>query len=266
MQRLLITGGAGKVATLLRPLIAGPERTVRLLDVVSPAVAEGEECILGSLTDPAVVRQAVEGVDAIIHLGGQSRESDARDVLESNMYGSYLLFEAAREAGIKRIVLASSNHAAGFHTRQTTALSPELPGRPDTVYGWSKVAMESLGSLYSDRFGMDVICLRIGLWFPTPPGLRGLAMWLSPADGARLVEASLSAPSPGFRIVWAISRNTRRWWSLAEGEALGYFPQDDAEEFADKLIAEHGEPDFANDPLLTRVGGQWCDIPLGVAY
>jgi uronate dehydrogenase len=113
---------------------------------------------------------------------------------------------------------------------------------------------------------MDVICLRIGLWFPKPPGLRGLAMWLSPADGNRLVEACLSAPSPGFRYVWAISRNTRRWWSLEEGEALGYHPQDDAEVYADELIAAHGEPDFETDPVLTRVGGQWCDVPLGAAY
>jgi uronate dehydrogenase len=82
----------------------------------------------------------------------------------------------------------------------------------------------------------------------------------------RLVEACLSTPDPGFRIVWGISANTRRWWSLAEGEAIGYFPKDDAEEFADQLIAQHGEPDFRDDPILTRAGGQWCDVPLGVSY
>jgi hypothetical protein len=76
----------------------------------------------------------------------------------------------------------------------------------------------------------------------------------------------LSAPSPGFRLVWGISRNTRRWWSLEEGEALGYFPKDDAEDFAAELIAKHGEPSFDTDPILTRVGGQWCDVALGAAY
>jgi hypothetical protein len=134
------------------------------------------------------------------------------------------------------------------------------------LYGWSKMAAEGIGRLYADRFGFDVICLRIGLWFPTPPGLRGLALWLSPDDGARLVEACLSAESPGFRVVWGISRNTRRWWSLAEGEAIGYHPKDDAERFAAEYIAEHGQPDFAGDPVLNRVGGQWCDVALGVAY
>lgn len=267
-QRILITGGAGKVATLLRPRIARPGRIIRLFDLNEPADPGDEEVIVGSLTDPAAVSQAVEGVDAIVHLGGQSRESGFRDVLESNLLGTYNLFEAAQHGGITRVVLASSNHAAGFHTRPASGepLPAEVPGRADTLYGWSKVGMEALGRLYADRYGFDVICLRIGLWFPTPPGLRGLAMWLSPDDGARLVEACLAAPSPGFRIVWGISRNTRRWWSLAEGEAIGYHPRDDAEDHAEKLIAEHGEPDFHDDPVLNRAGGQWCDVPLGRSY
>jgi hypothetical protein len=91
-------------------------------------------------------------------------------------------------------------------------------------------------------------------------------MWLSPDDGARLVEACLATQARGFRIVWGISRNTRRWWSLAEGEAIGYEPKDDAEEYAEQLIAEHGAADFSADPLLNRVGGQWCDVPLGESY
>ncbi|WP_212823773.1 NAD(P)-dependent oxidoreductase [Catellatospora sp. TT07R-123] len=276
MERILITGGAGKVATLLRTGMRRPDRVLRLLDIRPPAPLPDdgggarEEVVIGSLTDPHVLADALRGVDAVVHLGGQSRESDVRDVLESNMFGTYQLLEAARAAGVNRLVLASSNHAAGFQDRGQTGadglLPADLPGRPDTLYGWSKVAMESCGQLYADRFGMDVVCLRIGLWFPKPPGLRGLALWLSPDDGVRLVEACLTVPSPGFRIVWGISRNTRRWWSLAEGEALGYHPVDDAEVFAQELIAQHGEPDFDKDPVLTRVGGQWCEIPLGVAY
>jgi uronate dehydrogenase len=206
-------------------------------------------------------------VDAIVHLGGQSKEADAEEVLRVNGYGTYCLLEGARQNGIKRIVLASSSHAAGFHVRDDAkypdGMPADLPPRPDTLYGWSKVAVEGIGRLYVERFGMDVICLRIGLWFPTPPQLRGLANWLSPDDGARLIEACVSAESPGFRLVWGVSRNTRRWWSLAEGEAIGYFPKDDAEIFAAERIAEFGEPDFAGDPELNRVGGWWCDYPLG---
>ncbi|WP_431880398.1 NAD-dependent epimerase/dehydratase family protein, partial [Micromonospora marina] len=270
-ERILITGGAGKVATLLRPLLARPGRTLRLLDVSKPEPAAepaegGEEVVIASVDDLDAMVEACRDVDAVIHLGGQSREAGVEEVLRLNAYGTYCVLEAARRAGVNRVVLASSNHAAGFHRRQDApagGLPADVPGRPDTLYGWSKVAAEAAGQLYADRFGMDVICLRIGLWFPRPPGLRGLALWLSPDDGARLVEACLAADSPGYRIVWGVSRNTRRWWSLAEGEAIGYHPVDDAETYADELVAAHGEPDFDTDPVLDRVGGQWCEVPLG---
>jgi hypothetical protein len=122
-------------------------------------------------------------------------------------------------------------------------------------------ANEALGRLYHDRFGMEVICLRIGTWFEKPGSARGLATWMSPDDGARLVEASLATRDPGFRIVWGISRNTRRWWSLAEGEAIGYHPVDDAEKFASEYL-NGAEPDLI-DPVHHLLGGQFCAIPLG---
>jgi nucleoside-diphosphate-sugar epimerase len=268
-QRILITGGAGKVATSLRTRLAAEGRTLRLFDLIRPAGLDGtgsEEVVLASLADPDAVLAACDGVDAIVHLGGQSKEADAGDVLRANAYGTYNLLEAARKLGISRVMIASSTHAAGFHARDDErypdGMPADLPPRPDTLYGWSKAAMEALARLYVDRFGLDIICVRVGLWFPTPPQTRGLATWLSPDDGARLVEAALTAPSPGFRIVWGVSRNTRRWWSLAEGEAIGYYPKDDAEVFAAERIAEFGEPDFAGDPELNRVGGWWCDWPL----
>jgi uronate dehydrogenase len=269
-QRILITGGSGKVATSLRPRLASEGRTLRLLDIVAPRPVDGagaEEVVVASLDDLDAVVEACEGVDAIVHLGGQSKEADAEEVLRVNGYGTYCLLEGARRNGVRRVVLASSSHAAGFHIRDDAAypdgLPADLPPRPDTLYGWSKVAVEGIGRLYVDRFGLDVICLRIGLWFPTPPQLRGLANWLSPDDGARLIEACVSTDQTGFHIVWGVSRNTRRWWSLAEGEAIGYFPKDDAEIFAEERIAEYGEPDFAGDPQLNHVGGWWCDHPLG---
>ena len=268
MQRILITGAAGKVATSLRPRLATPGRTLRLLDIVAPEPLDGtgaEEIVVASVDEQDAMIAACEGVDAIVHLGGQSKEADAEEVLRLNAYGTYCLLEAARRTGVSKVVLASSSHAAGFHRRDDAypeGLPADLPPRPDTLYGWSKAAVEGIGSLYHDRFGLDVICLRIGLWFPTPPQTRGLATWLSPDDGARLVEACVAVEKPGFRIVWGVSRNTRRWWSLAEGEAIGYFPKDDAEVFAAERIAEFGEPDFADDPELNRVGGWWCDWPL----
>lgn len=261
---VLITGAAGLVGSMLRPRMARPGRTLRLLDLATvDDLAAGEEFVRGSVTDMDVMTAAATGASAIVHLGGQSREGTAEDVVQRNMYGTYVTLEAARRAGCPRVILASSNHAVGFHVRGEEPLPADVEPRPDTFYGWSKVAMEGAGRLYNDRFGMDVISLRIGSWFPEPADLRALSTWLSPDDGARLVEACLSTPSPGYRVVWGISRNTRRWWSLAEGEAIGYDPRDDAESYAETLIAKYGEPDYENDLALKRVGGSFTWFPLG---
>jgi nucleoside-diphosphate-sugar epimerase len=141
-----------------------------------------------------------------------------------------------------------------------------VPGRPDTLYGWSKAAVEAMGSLYADRFGLEIICVRIGACVPEPQDLRTLALWLSPDDCGRLFEACLTAEAPGFRTIWGVSRNTRGFLSLLEAEALGYHAKDDSEPFAQRLIAAFGEPDYANDPAVRRIGGEWCDIPLGEPY
>lgn len=262
-QRVLITGAAGKIGRMLRERMAG--RPLRLLDVVPPEAArpgEDVETRTASVTDAAAVRDACTGVAAVVHLGGLSVENTWDAILDVNVDGTRTVLEAARLAGVPRVLLASSNHAVGFRTRDDgVPLPADVPIRPDTYYGFSKAAMEALGSLYHDRFGMDVICLRIGTMHPRPEDPRALATWLSPDDGTRLVEACLSAPSPGFRVVWGVSRNTRRWWSLAEGEALGYRPRDDAEVYAPELLAGT-EPDVA-EPVHHRVGGAFTEAPLG---
>jgi nucleoside-diphosphate-sugar epimerase len=161
------------------------------------------------------------------------------------------------------VLYASSHHAAGFWRRAEAppgGLPADVAARPDTFYGWSKASGEAIGRLYADRFGMHVICLRIGSWCPRPPDRRGLAQWLSPGDGARLVEACLAAPTPGFRIVWGISRNTRRWCSLDEGAAIGYEPLDDAEAYAADFPDD--SPPSSSEEYL---GGAWPHQSLGLA-
>jgi uronate dehydrogenase len=120
----------------------------------------------------------------------------------------------------------------------------------------SKVAVEALGSLYADRYGLDVVCLRIGTALPEPTATRHLSTWLSPTDQVSLVDAALRAPSSGFAVVWGVSANTRTWWDLTAARALGYEPADDAEVFAGALVEVHGEPDLA-DPVHARVGGEF---------
>jgi uronate dehydrogenase len=256
---VLVTGAAGRIGTVLRGGL--PERgwALRCLDVV-PIVETrpGEEQVVADVTDLAAMEDAVQGVDAVVHLAGISGESTWPAISRSQIEGTYATIEAARRAGVQRVVLASSNHATGYTPRPASGplREADAPPRPDTYYGVAKVAMEALGSLYVDRYGMDVVCLRIGSAFPEPTTLRQLATWLSPADTVSLVDAALRAPDPGFAVVWGVSANTRNWWDLTAARALGYEPQDDAEVYAEALIEVHGEPDPA-DPVHVRVGGEY---------
>ena len=195
-------------------------------------------------------------MDAIIHLAGHSKEQPWQQILEVNIGGTYTVFEAARRRNVQRVIFASSTHAVGY-TPLSGAEAPDyLYPRPDTNYGVGKIAGEAIGSLYADRYGMDVICIRLGASFSRPGYPRTLGRWLSPDDCARLLDACLTVANPGFRLVWGVSANTRRLLSLTEASRLGYQPQDDSEQFADDLVTEHGEP-AADDPALHFVGGDW---------
>ncbi|SFL91601.1 NAD-dependent epimerase/dehydratase family protein [Geodermatophilus ruber] len=256
---VLLTGAAGRIGTVLRGGL--PERgwALRSLDVVPVTDARpGEEQLVADVTDLVAMEDAAQGASAVVHLAGISGESTWAAISHANIEGTYSVLEAARRAGISRVVLASSNHATGYTPRPAEGLLREedAPPRPDTYYGVAKVAMEALGSLYADRYGMDVVCLRIGSAFPEPTSTRMLSTWLSPADQVSLVDAALSAPSPGFAVVWGVSANTRSWWDPAAARALGYEPADDAEAFAAALIVAEGEPDLS-DPVHRLVGGQY---------
>jgi uronate dehydrogenase len=257
---VLITGAAGLIGTWLRGGL--PERgwALRSLDVVPiPDTRPGEEQLVTDVTDLSAMVDATAGASAVVHLAGIATESTWPAISHANIEGTYCALEAARRAGVQRVVLASSNHAAGYTPRPGQGLLTEAdaPHRPDTYYGVAKATMEALGSLYVDRYGMDVVCLRIGSAFPEPTTVRQLATWLSPTDTVGLVDAALRAPSPGFSVVWGVSDNTRRWWDLTAARALGYEPVDDAEPYAAALIEVHGEPD-PDDPVHTRVGGEYA--------
>jgi uronate dehydrogenase len=256
---VLLTGAAGRIGTVLRGGL--PERgwAVRCLDVVPVADERpGEEQVVADITDLAAMEDATQGADAVVHMAGISGESTWPAIRHANIDGTYCVLEAARRSGVQRVVLASSNHATGYTPRPAAGLLTEAdaPPRPDTYYGVSKVTMEALGSLYVDRYGLDVVCLRIGSAFAEPTTTRQLSTWLSEADTVSLVDAALSAPSPGFSVVWGVSANTRNWWDLTAARALGYEPADDAEVYAEALIEVHGEPDL-DDAVHARVGGEY---------
>jgi uronate dehydrogenase len=258
MSTILITGAAGSVGSMLRSRLAAEGRSLRLLDIAPMTAGPGEEVVQASITDLAAVTKACQGVAAVVHLAGRATEAPWDEIAEINIQGTYVVFEAARRAGVGRVVYASSNHAVGFSPRSAFPVPDYAFPAPDTYYGVSKVAGEALAGLYHHRYGLDAICIRILTCADRPTGSRSLSTWLSPDDAGRLFEACLTAERPGFRVVYGVSRNTRGGWvSLDEARALGYEPQDDAERYAADVIAEHGEPDPA-DPVLQHLGGEFC--------
>ncbi|NUP45968.1 MAG: NAD(P)-dependent oxidoreductase [Catenulispora sp.] len=257
MKTVLVTGAAGRIGTYLRAGLPLAGWRVRCLDLAAPAEPDGPdelEWLVGDIGDPAVLAQALPGVEAVVHLAGIAQEAAFPELLRANIDGTYQVLEAARQAGVGRVVYASSNHAVGYH-EAGVPLSTAVRTRPDSYYGVSKVAGEALSSFYADRYGMDVAAVRIGSCFDRPPGVRGLATWLSPGDAVRLVDALLRAPAFGFRLLYGVSDNTRGTWDLEPARALGYRPQDDAESFAADLLAEHG-PLPADHPDARLVGGR----------
>ncbi|MFI1965310.1 NAD-dependent epimerase/dehydratase family protein [Streptomyces pathocidini] len=256
-RTVLLTGAAGGVGALLRDRLPAYGYALRLFDIVP--VPGDPDAIAADLLDNTALRAAVRGVDAVVHLAGISQEAPFADLLTSNIEGTYRLYEAARAEGVQRIVLASSNHAVGFTPRPAApgvAVATTTPLRPDTLYGLSKCFGENLASLYADKYGIETVSLRIGSCCPRPRTVRMLATWLSPADCARLVHAALTAEEIHHAVVYGISANTRAWWDLSAGAALGYTPRDDAEIFAEQLIAELGEP-LPDDPERTHIGGSF---------
>ncbi|TMU97753.1 NAD(P)-dependent oxidoreductase [Streptomyces sp. DASNCL29] len=260
-RTVLLTGAAGGMGTLMRELLPPYGYQLRLLDQLP---IEGEpDAITADLSDRDALREAVRGVDAIIHLAGISLEAPFEKILRANIEGTYNMYEAAREAGVRRIVFASSNHAVGFTPRPVgdDPLIPlDTPRRPDTYYGLSKAFGEDLASFYWDKHGIETVAIRIGSCFPEPTTVRMLSIWMSPADGARLLHAALTAENVGCTTVYGSSANTRLWWDLSSARALGYEPQDDSEPYAAKLIAEQGELEPGN-PDHEYLGGAFCTNP-----
>lgn len=238
-QTWVLTGAAGQMATSLRPGVAQAVGRLRLLDV-QPVAAEreGEESFVVDVRDQDALDAAFAGAQGVLHFAGLADEADFHDLTEINVVGTFHVLEAARRSGVQRVVFASSNRLTGFYPTGVV-VDPHMPPRPDGLYGVSKVAGEALCRLYADKFSLDVVSVRIGSFEGKPQDARQMSTWLSPADALRAFLAAMTAPEPGYRVFYAVSRNSRRWWDLSAGDALGYHPQDDAERYADGLTAEH---------------------------
>ena len=226
----------------------------------SGAAADGWQ--VADLADLEGLGRAFAGCRAVVHLAAATDVSTPwEEVLSSNIVGTYNVFEAARLAGVERVVFASSNHVVGmFEVASGPSLyrldDPRMIDhreeiRPDSLYGTSKAFGEALGRYYAEHYDMSVVCLRIGSVLPDDDpdgpsvaegsGWLGLsvadryrrlrATWLSQRDCGRLVASALDA-EVGWAVVFGTSANPRRIWDLEHArEAIGYEPQDSAPEW-----------------------------------
>ncbi|RAR56624.1 uronate dehydrogenase [Paraburkholderia unamae] len=252
--RLLLTGAGGNLGRQLRGALADWADTVRISDITELGeTAPHEEARRVDLADREAVMEMVEGVDAIVHLGGISIDAPFDDLLEANIRGTYNLYEAARKHGVKRIVYASSNHVTGFHP-VTNVLDTDAPHRPDSLYGVTKCFGESLSRYYFDRFGIETVCLRIGSSFEEPKNARMLVTFLSYGDFIELVRCSLFTNRAGHAVVYGVSDNPACWWDNAKARFLGYRPRDSSQAYADRFAASAPNAGFA-DPAQQFQGG-----------
>ena len=253
-EKILLTGAAGGLGKALRERLKANCTVLRLSDVQAfGEAAAGEEVVLADLSDAAAVSQMVEGVNAIVHLGGMSVEGPFGPILQANILGVYNLYEAARKHGVKRVVFASSNHVTGFY-RQDETITADHPARPDGMYGLSKAFGEDLSRFYFDRYGIETACVRIGSSFAEPKDRRMLATWLSFDDLHRLITACLTTPVMGHSIIFGMSDNAATWWDNSRVRHVGYRPQDSSDIFREAVFARTSSPDL-KDPVVQYQGG-----------
>ncbi len=238
-ERILITGPGGRVGPHICPLLR-EKFALRLLDVTRVPLAGDDEFFEVDIRDTEKVKAACEGVRAVIHLAAVSDEDDFRSkLLPMNIEGVYSVFEAARLAGVPKVIFASTGQTV-LHYGRGQWVTPDMPARPWTIYACTKLFGEALARYYVDHHAMSMICIRL-CWFQgydspllgRPDAL--LQEWCSPGDFAQLLTRAIESDLR-FGTFFGVSNNTGRYWDISNAqELLGYEPQDDGVKFAATL-------------------------------
>lgn len=253
MAKIAVTGAAG---TIGRPLC---DDLARDHEVVRIDLRDAD--VIADIRDLDAHVSAFAGCETVVHLAGIASVTSPWDEVHGvDIGGTYNAFEAARRAGVKRVIFASSNHAVGQYEVEAgpaiyepgygLVVRTDAPYRPDSLYGVWKAFGEALGRHYSDVFGLQVTCVRIGSITaadrPDDPSVaqssgwldltveqkfkRYAATWMSQRDFARLVRAIVARDVP-FAIVYGVGDNATRFWDLEPGRAIfGFWPQDGTRE------------------------------------
>lgn len=225
-MRVLITGAAGAIGSVL---VRGMKERHELRGFDRVPMPDLEDAIVGDMADFDLLVEATRGMDAVIHLATVKGGDPWEDALKS-MIGTYHVFEAARENDVRRIAYASrAGVLPGSYYSRTIQRTADMLPRPESYYSVSKVFGESLGYMYSARFDMEVVAIRIGnlkLHRDQPEHPHHL----SHGDCVRLFEQAITYPGVKYEVVFGVSDSDWPLYDLDHGrQAIGYDPQDRSE-------------------------------------
>ena len=246
LEKIVLTGAAGRCGSILRPALAAMCRELVSTDIADSVtdLAANETYVKADLADYAAI------VD----------EGPFEELLGPNFIGSYNIWESAQKAGARRIVYASSIHAVGMHPR-ASYIGIDAEHRPDTFYGLAKCFTEDLGRMYWEKRGIESVHLRILSCAPVK-NARALGTWLSDGDLVHLVERSIDTPTTGFAVIYGVSANDRAPVDNSKASFLGYRPRDNAEQFAEGIMAAEGAGDPGDLAQMVH-GGPFGTVALG---
>ena len=262
IKKILITGAAGLCGSVLYDgLIKKGYKIICCDKKITPSNAAKKIKLKVSdkikkidLKNFKSLVKITKGIDAAIHFGGIPRHTPKEDIyskiLENNISGTYNLFEACRINRVKRIIFASSAHVIGFHNRKNR-IDEKCTLRPDSHYAVSKCFGEALASLYSDKYNIKTMSIRIGSVLPQPTDERFLSTWISFRDLVHLVDIGLKSSKLHCSVVYGISKNKRSWWKNNSAYKLGYKPKDNAEKFIKNSISKNER----KDPIALKFHG-----------
>lgn len=247
MKKILITGAAGRIGRVVTEGLRQTGRYEVVATDVTPDPAQDIQPL--DVQDFDALRAALAGVDVALHLAWfMKSEAFYEKIVPVNIVGTYNLYEAARLNGVRRVIFGSSNHATGYY-RVEEQVTPEMPMRPDSLYGLGKCWGELVGRLYADKYGMSSINIRIGNFSveDRPHNLRAARIWISHRDMMQLILRCIEAdPTIDYLTLYGTSANSRSWYQIDDLENLiGYAPLDDGETYVPDILRDN--PDARDD-------------------
>ncbi len=262
MKKLVLTGAAGRLGSYLREPLCALADTLVSTDIIDDIgqLYAGESYVKADLANYDEIHSVLEGADMVVHFGAIPDEAPFEQLLGPNFVGAYNIWEAAYQLGIKRVVYASSIHAVGMYDK-TEFIGTDVAHRPDTFYGLAKCFTEDLARMYWEKRGLESVCMRI-LSCAQVTSARALGTWLSYDDLIQLVTKSIDTPITGFTVVYGVSNNDRAPVDNAKASHLGYRPKDNAEQFAQEILAQAPLADI-DDLGMTKHGGPFASVELG---